>query len=122
LLLGTSDPPGRFFDVPDADKWDRSQDQCDSDRLKDFTGVVSLCAPLFARLCFLVVHNGEKASGGSWRFVPEWMVTPVPFDPETDGYDDSVHGKDVSEGDTKEIKTLDVVEATLPEAAADEEP
>lgn len=83
----------------------------------------SLCAPLFSLLCFLVVHYGEKASGASWRFVPEWMVTPVPFDPETDGYDDSVHGKDVSEGDTKEIKTPpEAVAATLPEAAADQEP
>ena len=29
-------------------------------------------------LAFVIVHYGEKATGKPWRFVPEWMVTPVP--------------------------------------------
>ena len=65
-----------FFDVDQADKWDPSAEQCDQTRLRDYTGVDSLVAPLFSLLCFLVVHYGEKATGAKWRLVPEWMVTP----------------------------------------------
>uniref|UniRef100_A0A7S3K6Q6 Uncharacterized protein n=1 Tax=Aureoumbra lagunensis TaxID=44058 RepID=A0A7S3K6Q6_9STRA len=66
-----------FFDVPDDLKWDQSEEQCPQQRLRDFTGVDSLAAPIFATIVFFTVHYGEKATGSSWRFLPEWMVTPV---------------------------------------------
>ena len=28
-----------FFDVPEADKWSRSEDQCEQSRLEDWTGL-----------------------------------------------------------------------------------
>lgn len=66
-----------FFDVPEEDKWTPGQEQCPQDRLRDFTGVDSLASPLFSLIVFFVVHTLEK-KGISCRFVPEWMITPVP--------------------------------------------
>ena len=52
--------PG-FFDVPDADKWDKST--CVQSRFKDYTGVDSLASPVFSLVVFAVVHLWEKSRG-----------------------------------------------------------
>ena len=36
-----------FFDVPEADKWSRSDDQCEQSRLEDWTGLDSCWRPAF---------------------------------------------------------------------------
>lgn len=49
-----------FWDVPDADKWDSSAEQCVQTRFKDWTGVDSLSAPLVALVVFVFVQFLER--------------------------------------------------------------
>jgi len=83
-----------FFDVPEADKWSRGEDQCEQTRLRDFTGVDSIVSPIFSLICFFVFHYGEKWTGRAWNFTPAWMVVPVPWDDELVG-DEVQKAKDV---------------------------
>jgi len=50
-------PP--FFDVPEADKW-LDVEECEQTRLKDFSGVDSLAAPIVALIVFVVVQFLER--------------------------------------------------------------
>lgn len=51
--------PG-FFDVPEADKWDPSTDQCEQPRHNDWTGVDSLAAPFTGLIVFVFVQWLER--------------------------------------------------------------
>jgi hypothetical protein len=64
-----------FFDVPDSDKWSRSEDQCEQSRLEDWTGLDSMLAPVFSLVCFLVVHGLETYGGVT--LASSWLVAPV---------------------------------------------
>ena len=73
-----------FFDQPPELLWTPGEEQCPQKRLRDFTGVDSLAAPLFSIFVFFLVHLAEKYSGKSFNFLPErfaWMLEPVPYEP-----------------------------------------
>jgi Na+/proline symporter len=72
----SSDLYPNFFDVPSADKWDPST--CNQTRLNDWTGVDSLCSPLFSLLLFAIVHFLEKNGRNVFPCIPlRWMTPKV---------------------------------------------
>ena len=51
-------PP--FWDMPEADLWDATAEQCDQRRFNDLTGVDSLAAPLVGLIVFVFVQFLER--------------------------------------------------------------
>mmetsp|Transcript_1836 Transcript_1836/g.6183 ORF Transcript_1836/g.6183 Transcript_1836/m.6183 type:complete len:773 (-) Transcript_1836:501-2819(-) len=86
-----------FFDAPPEDLWTPGEDQCPQKRLRDFTGVDSLAAPLFSIIVFFFVHYGEKVTGKVFMFLPQrfaWMLEPVPVPAEAKAVDDDLDDDD----------------------------
>lgn len=63
-------PP--FFDLPAADLWDSSTEQCEQPRVEDWTGVDSLAAPLAGLVVFVIVQFLER-NGPLINFAPDGL-------------------------------------------------
>lgn len=66
-------PP--FFDQPSDYLWDSEAEPCDQARLKDFTGVDSLAAPIVALIVFVLVQFLER-NGPLIKFTEKGLMAP----------------------------------------------